>query len=158
MNTILPFDKIENFTFNARPVDVPADLRTERKIAQILLVLDKSSYRGKSSILKLQLFNWAFTTEEAMERLKRYILLNEQFYRPDVIHLDPAVNRAIRFAKAEGLVGFDGSGKVVISDQGKFLVNVIDNNEVMEREKANLKELGKKITEAKIEAIIQDLF
>ncbi len=156
---IIPFEQIKEYTFKERPVAVPADLRKDRKTAQILMVLDKCSIRAKASMLKLQLFNWAFSSEDSMSRLKRYILLNEQIYRPDMIHLDPAINRAVRFARAEDLVGFDNKGKLVLSSLGKLLVDVIDNDDsLMRQEKNDLKELGKKVTEAKINTIIQELF
>lgn len=159
IDDLLPFEEIESITFTRKPVPVPPDLRFERKVALMALVLQNNSYRSKASVLKLQLFNWAFSSSEHMKRLRRFMIDGEKEYRPDILHLDPALNYAVDFAVAEGLVQLDKNGKIELTAKGDDLATEIrDHPDVLSAEKEDLETIGRSISESKIRALIEELF
>jgi hypothetical protein len=159
LDDLLPLGDIETVTFIRRPVPIPPDLRFERKVALMAFLLRYNSYRNKASVLKLQLFNWAFSSSDHMIRLRRFILDDDEGYRPDILHLDPALNYAIDFALAEGLVKLDKSGKIELTAKGKLLAEEVrDDPKVLSAEKDELEGIGKKVSENKIRSLVEELF
>jgi hypothetical protein len=145
---LLPFSKIQRLTYTERPVSLPAELRPLWKISCILLVLKLNCVREKSSLSKLQLFNWGMSSPDNMKNLVDFGTSRDRKSLPDVIPLDPSINRAVALAVADGLVELDKSGRVMLSNKGNTLVHWILNDEdIFRTEKEVLAMIGKSITE-----------
>ncbi len=52
------------FRFKRKPMPIAAELRPDWKMATLLLILDVSSYAGKSSLKRLHLLNWAIRSPQ----------------------------------------------------------------------------------------------
>jgi hypothetical protein len=146
---LLPFAKITKLTFRERPISIPAELRPMWKITCMLLVLKLNCYGEKSSLSKLQLFNWGMFSESAMNRLITYSREKSDGALPDVVPLDPSLNRAIALALGDGLVVLDKAGKIKLSEKGNTLVHwILDDPDVLHHEKEVLAMIGKSIPES----------
>ena len=155
----LPFEAITGFSFVRQPISVPPDLRSFRKITQLLLVLKLCSYGGRASSLKLQLFNWALGSADSMSRLRDFVETSQREIRMDILHLDPAVNRAIEYAVAAGYMDVENNGKVKIASKGKALIDrVLADDTLLSQERSYLTEVGRRVTEQKLKQTIEGLF
>lgn len=148
-------DLIENYgiVFNAKPDAVPYNYRISYKVSQICLILHKSCW-GKSgcSPVKLHMISFALSSRAIMERLINFT--RSDYALPPIIRFDPAVNRAVSFAVADGLIFQAINGKYVLTDKGKMLVSEIEkDSEVLVVEKHDLSILSKKLTDEKIKQL-----
>lgn len=148
-------DLIDNYgiVFDAKPNAVPYNYRISYKVSQICLILDKSCW-GKSgcSPVKLHMISFALSSREIMERLISFT--QSDYSPPPIVRFDPAVNRAVSFAIADGLIFQAANGKYVLTDKGKRLVSEIEKDyEVLVVEKQDLTTLSKKLTDEKIKSL-----
>ena len=137
--------------FNVRPAPVLPEHRRMYKISQILLILELSSWGGKSTLPRLQLFNWALKSHDRQERLAtaaKVKILNIQAWG-----FDPALSIALRFAVAEILINSVPTG-YQITDRGKlFVMDIEKDPDLLPQEKEMLMRIGKGVTEAMVEAV-----
>lgn len=137
--------------FNVRPAPVLPEHRRMYKISQILLILELSSRGGKSTLPRLQLFNWALKSRDRQERLvtaAKIQSLNVQAWG-----FDPALSIALRFAVAETLIHSVPTG-YQITDRGKLFVEDIEKDpNLLSQEKEALRRIGKGITETMVDAV-----
>jgi len=146
-----PFELIKRFSFKREPVSLPAELRPMYKIALILLFLRLNCSASTSTILKIQFLNWVLKTEELKEKFIQQTTGKETKYLLKVVHLDPAVNRAVQYAFAEKLISYEKTGKIKLTDLGiKIVDEIILNDDLFVNEKHYLKKLGKTISEVQI--------
>lgn len=148
-------DLIKNYgiVFDAKPDAVPYNYRISYKVSQICLILEKSCW-GKSgcSPVKLHMISFALSSKEIMERLIDFT--KSDYTSPPIVRFDPAVNRAVSFAIADGLIFQAANGKYVLTDKGKLLVSEIEKDpEVLAAEKQDLATLSKKLTDEKIKRL-----
>lgn len=148
-------DLIDNYgiIFDAKPDAVPYNYRISYKVSQICLILYKSCW-GKSgcSPVKLHMIAFALSSRETMERLIDFT--QSECALPPIVRFDPAVNRAVSFAIADGLIIQSANGKYVLTDKGRRLVTEIEkDSEVLVVEKRDLTSLSKKLTEEKIKRL-----
>lgn len=139
--------------FDAKPDAVPYNYRISYKVSQICLILDKSC-RGKSgcSPVKLHMISFALSSKTIMERL--IVFAQRESALPPIVRFDPAVNRAVSFAIADGLIFQASNGKYVLTDKGRMLVSEIEkDSELLVVEKQELKTLSKKLTDEKIKRL-----
>lgn len=138
---------MSSIRFTIKPVPVIVEHRPLYKISQLLLVLHISSRGGKSSLARLQLFNWALKTAERSEILVRAAITEKL----DVSGwgFDPAVPIALRFAIAERLVE-DVSSGYKITTTGETFVKVVIKEGHLEKDKDLLSRVSKKITESMV--------
>ena len=137
-------------SFHRRPMPIFAEYRPLYKIAQILLVLSLSSRSGKSSLIRLQLFNWAIKDSE-----RQKLLINSVENRSleiSVWGLDPSLNSAVQFALAERLVERCSIG-ISLTDLGKKYIEELVKKEVLKEDVEFLNALGKGITESMISRV-----
>jgi hypothetical protein len=133
--------------FTIKPAPVLAEHRPLYKIAQLLLVLVISSRGGKSSLARLQLFNWALKKRERSDALKegadtgKLAMTGWGF--------DPAVPIALRYAIADGLVEDVSTGYVVTSGGEEFARAAIAAG-LFESEQEVLKNVAKSVTETMV--------
>ena len=72
-----------------------------------------------------------------------------------LVRFDPAVNRALMIAISEGLITQQQDGKVKLSPTGRLYVSKIMNeDDLMVREKSHLNAISAKITEKRISEIM----
>jgi hypothetical protein len=134
--------------FTSRPTPVLAEHRPIYRIAQCLLIIDICGRAQKCSLLKLHLINWALKSESRILALKAAIL-NKKLSIP-VWGFDPALATALQIATEEGLLVTDDTG-ILISDAGvEFLAKIMDDPSSLAKEKTQLRQLGKKITEGMV--------
>lgn len=142
---------MSKLAFNVRPAPVLPEHRRMYKISQILLILELSSRGGKSTLPRLQLFNWALKSRNRQERLAtaaKLKSLNVQAWG-----FDPALAIALRFAVAELLVCGVPTG-YQITERGKLFVEGIEKDpELLPQEKDVLRRIGKGVTEGMVDAV-----
>lgn len=136
--------------FERRPSPVLAEHRPMYKIGQILLILHLASRGGKSSLPRLQLFNWAMKSTKRQKLLA--LAVGKKVLQVPAWGFDPALAIAVRLAIAEGLV-FEKPTGYVISHAGELFVNeILKDAELFGRERSFLNSIGKGLTEAMVEA------
>ena len=136
--------------FERRPSPVLADHRPMYKIGQILLILAIASRGGKSSLPRLQLFNWALKSSERHVELIKAV--NEKQLQIPAWGFDPALAIAVRIAIAEGLVAENSTG-YEITVAGQFLKSeILKDIDLFGPERAFLSAVGKGLTEGMVDA------
>jgi predicted nucleic acid binding AN1-type Zn finger protein len=150
-----PFESIKGFTFKTEPMALPAELRPMHKIGLILLFLRLNSAASTSSILKIQFLNWVLKTEDMKAQLINGTDGKEATYLLKVVHLDPAVNRAVQYAIAENLIALQKTGKIKLTDSGINIADkIIINQDLFLNEKEYLKKLGKRVSDVQIKNVL----
>ncbi len=124
-----------------------ADYRPLYRMAKFLLVLYLSSRGGKSSIIRLQLFNWVLKDDLRRKMLSK--AADDGSLDISVWGLDPSLNSAIQFSLAEGLVERCSNG-VSLTDLGKSYIKDLIDREIFKDDVEFLKEIGKDITETMV--------
>ena len=136
--------------FERRPSPVLAEHRPMYKIGLVLLVLCLASRGGKSSLPRLQLFNWAMKSATRQKQL--LLAVGEKVLQVPAWGFDPALAIAVRFAIAEGLIIENTTG-YEISEAGEFFVNkILKDTDLFGRERSFLSAVGKGLTEGMVEA------
>jgi hypothetical protein len=121
------------------------------KISQILLILEISSRGGKSTLPRLQLFNWALKSRDRHERLAT--AAKTQSLNLQAWGFDPALAIALRFAVAEILINSVPTG-YQISDRGRLFVGDIEKDpDLLLQEKEILRRIGKGVTEGMVDTV-----
>ncbi len=139
--------------FRRRPISIPGDLRPVWRIGLIVILLSRCCRGGKTSLARLHVLSWASRTEQARASLRAALGGTKS---PDslVVRFEPALNRAVDFARGEGLVRRVDGNKIELTDAGRALVKEIDDDkEAFAAEKAFAAELGFKVTEKIIDHI-----
>ena len=141
------------FKFEQRPVPILADLRPTWRIALLLLMLFHS--RGKkASLQKLHVLSWALQSRQTRNLVCQYARggIGGDHIIPRV---EPSLNRAIDYARGEGLVLIAGGKNVVLTESGTAIACQIDEApQCMESEKDFLREVGSFATEQNIEKLL----
>ncbi len=140
-------------TFAKKPIPLPAEYRPMYQIAIIVMVLKYCCRGCTSGLQKLHLFSWCLYSEKNMTALK-YLIDNN--YKTQMPHwaIDPAVNRAIGFAIADGLCELTSNKKYRISTKGlDFVTKIEADAELFVKEKFFLSYIGKQITDEIIDKI-----
>lgn len=138
--------------FDSKPDAVPYNYRISYKIAQICLIIFKScSSRSGCSLVKIHIIANALNTKDSMKQLEDFVNEKLSFM---IVRFDPAINRAIKYAIADGLILQLKNGTFKLSEKGKKLVGQIDKEKLLEKEKLFLKLLGTRLTNEKIESLM----
>lgn len=142
---------LSSLRFERKPSPVLAEHRPLYKIGQILLTLHLASRAGRSKLLRLQLFNWALKSKDRQGQLIRGAASKE--LKISAWGFDPALAIALRFAVAEGLVR-EAPPSYEITEAGEsFVMEILKDPELFTDEVPFLRELGKGITEAMVDAV-----
>ena len=121
-----------------------AEYRPLFKISQILLILFLNSRGGKSSLIRMQLFNWSLKDPLRVKVLT--IAANSGVLNLNVWGMDPSLNSAIQFGMAEGLIERNSNG-ISITEAGRKYVGAILKDEEFKGIYSVLIDIGKSITE-----------
>lgn len=141
------------FLFRQRPVAVPGDLRPTWRMGLLVQLLYRCCRQHRSSLTRLHVLNWAVRTDGNRQALIELIAKGLSPHSL-VVRFDPAFNRAMDFALAEGLVRrFDGS-RIELTLHGVSLAQEISENEdVYGPEKAFIDDIRQRVTEALVDSI-----
>lgn len=136
--------------FERKAMPVIPEHRPMYKICQVLLILNISSTGGKSSLIRLHLFNWALK-----DKTREKMLISSSKSGAisfGVWGIDPVLNMAINFGVAEDLISTVSTG-FQISKAGKdFLTN--GNIQALFKDDAEtLTLIGKSITEKMVKDV-----
>lgn len=138
--------------FNVRPSSVLPDHRPLFKITQLLLVLLLASRGRKSSLVRLQLFNWVLKDDARREKLIRAAKSQEIDF--PAWGLDPTVQTAMSLAAADGLI--DATAKaVVLTDKGSSFCQRALDEQLYDDDAAFLRGLKTSITEKMVDSIVE---
>ena len=152
MRTIdFPFQAIDTLTFSPRPQPLPASLRPIYRIALIALVLKTNCHSNTASLLKLQFFNWLLKSSSLQELIEDR-LTHQSVFTLELIHLDPMVNLALRYAFAENLISVTNNSKYKLTEKGNEFADRIlqDEQSVLDGEREFLLRIGKRVSEVSL--------
>jgi hypothetical protein len=141
------------FTFKRRPVSLPGDLRPDWRIAVLVLILRKCSHAGQSSLRRLHVLNWAIRSANSREAFLRRL---DGQSAPDevLVRYDPALNRAIDFARGLGLVIRVSGNRVRLTFAGAGLADVIaEQSDLLAGERVFLEKVRGRVTETAIDKL-----
>lgn len=142
------------YIFQRRPYSLPADLRPDWRIAMILLILSICCKGQRSNIKRLRIMNWACGTPETRHNFNKFL---DGRISPDQIiaRYEPWFAKAMALAEGEDLVIRKGSS-VSLTPRGMEIVNDISaTNDLFKIEIEFLKSIGKKVTEKKIDELLE---
>lgn len=152
MSTIdFPFQSINALTFNPRPQPLPASLRPLYRIALIVLVLKTNCQGNTASLLKIQFFNWLLKSSSLQEIIENR-LTQHSVFTLELIHLDPMVNLALRYAFADNLISITNNSKYILTEKGnEFAERILQDDESILAEVRDLLiRIGKRVSEVKL--------
>ena len=136
--------------FERRPSPVLAEHRPMYKIGQVLLILSLASRGGRSSLPRLQLFNWAMKSAKRQQQL--ILAVGEKVLQVPAWGFDPALAIAVRLAIAEDLVAENSTGYVISTAGELFVKEILKDTDLFGRERSFLSAVGKGLTEGRVEA------
>ena len=143
------------FFFRDRPAAVPGDLRPEWRIAVLLLLLRKCCRENRSSFGRLHVLNWAARSEDGHSELLEIIAGAAD---PDTItvRIEPALNRAVEYARGENLVEIVRGDRVQLSERGVSLADdIAGTGEIFLSEKRFIAAIGRRLTEDTVNRILK---
>ncbi|MPY19077.1 hypothetical protein [Paenibacillus glucanolyticus] len=143
------------FTFQKRPVAIPADLRVDWRIGTLVLILYISCRNSRATLMKLHVMNWAIRNNQGREL---FLQLCAGEIGPDniIVRFEPWLNRAVDIALAEGLIQRINGDRVELSSSGAIMAKeILKKQECFVQEKEFLHTLRKSISEAKLKNIIE---
>ncbi len=139
--------------FNAKPDAVPYNYRISYKVSQLCLIMRICGRGNVCSLVKIHMISFALISQDNMSKLVDYA--DGVNYSP-IVRFDPAVNRALSFAIAYGFVEQQRTGKYKLTDRGERLAEQIKIvGDLMVPEIKNLNTLAKKLTEGKIDSLLE---
>jgi len=146
-----PFNSIEEFTFESKAQPVSASLRPIYRIALICFVLKNNCRANTASLFKLQFFNWLIKSPVLQQNILKDAGL-EKVFTLDLIHLDPMVNLALRYAFADDLVTITRNAKYKLTEKGLSFADRIqrEGSAVLTSEKGVLLKIGKQVSEVQL--------
>ena len=142
-----------DFTATTRPEPIPGDLRVGWGQSLLLLVL--SSSRGMRCSLQKVHFLAHLSRTKASRTKTREVLTRKRSSTELAIRIEPWVNRAAAFCRANGLIEARDSKALVLTDAGKTAVKEIRAAGLLIEETAFLDEVGKLATEQVVDSIMK---
>ena len=138
---------MSSLRFTIKPAPVFPEHRPLYKIAQLVLILQVSSRGSKSSLARLQLFNWALKRKDRGQVLAA--AADSGQLSVTGWGFDPAVPIALRFAIADGLID-DVSTGYSLTTVGESFARAVTSAGLMADDLALLQQIAKKITEGMV--------
>jgi hypothetical protein len=159
----------EPFRFRERPAPISPDLRPLRRVALLLLMLEKCQ-GGKASHEQLHVLNWALRDTESQRALLEFLKGDTHPNKP-IIRFDPTLDRATLFAEAEGFVTMELVGtkdgeridgqwpgyRVKLLELGKQMTKELSTMaDCFKPERAFLSQLNGKFTQEKVRSLFNN--
>jgi hypothetical protein len=141
------------FTVTERPAPIPGDLRVGWGQSLLLLVL--ASSRGARCSLQKVHFLAHLSRTERSRRETREVLAQKRSPAELSVRIEPWVNRAAAFGKANGLVDAKNGKTLALTPAGKAAVSAIRAAGILAEETAFLDEIGRFATEQVVDNILK---
>ena len=144
--------KYTDIVFDAKPDAVPYNYRISYKVTQLCLIMRLCGRGDVCSLVKLHMISYALISQNKMKEL---IEFTEGTGNTPIVRFDPAVNRALTYAIAYGLIEQQQNAKYKLTDLGRQLAEQIKlAGDLMVIEINDLNTLAKKLTETKVNEIV----
>lgn len=141
-----------DIVFDAKPDAVPYNYRISYKVTQLCLIMRICGRGDVCSLIKLHMISFALISQENMRKLLEF---TDGTGTTPIVRFDPSVNRALTYAIAYGLVEQQQNAKYKLTERGHQLAEQIKiAGDLMVIEINNLNLLTKKLTEAKVNKIV----
>lgn len=139
--------------FDAKPDAVPYKYRISYKMGQLCMIL--SICGGSScSFLKIQIISNALNDKKNEKELLEFCENNNLLFAA-AIRFDPAVNRVLGYALADGFVKQLVKGTYKLTEKGKkFVKRIRSDKELMTNEIKFLEKIGNRLSEDKISELM----
>ena len=142
--------------FIKRPIALPSNYRFFYQLSILLLILELCCAKNSgASTLKFQLMAWALRDTEGCDSLMKITKLKNAKHNFNFWALDPALNRAIEFALADGFLTLKNE-KIVSAPKGDALLSNILGTDVFIHEKEILRKFGKSVTESFVNTVLKN--
>ena len=141
-----------DIVFNAKPDAVPYNYRISYKVTQLCLIMRICGRGDVCSLIKPHMISFALISQENMRKLVDFA---DGIGSAPIVRFDPSVHRALTYAIGYGLIKRQQNAKYKLTDRGKQLaeqIKVVGDLMVIEIGDLNL--LAKKLTERKVEEIV----
>lgn len=152
----LELPKSRQFSFTARPVPIPGDLRIGWRVSLIVMMLGVSR-SNRASLAKLYVLNHAARSSVARAQLER-ILAGDEPALYWHMRVEPAFARAVNFVVGEGFAEWVETSQRVglqLTARGLVAWKLLDDDEaVLAEEKAFLKRSGRQTTEVFVSRLL----
>lgn len=143
----------EDIVFDAKPDAVPYNYRISYKVTQLCLIMRLCGRGDVCSLIKLHMISYALISQDNMKKLVEF---SEGTGCTPLVRFDPAVNRALTYAIAYGLIEQQQTAKYKLTERGKQLAEQTKvSGDLMIVEINDLNTLAKKLTEAKVNEIVE---
>lgn len=141
-----------DIVFDAKLDAVPYNYRISYKVTQLCLIMRICGRGDVCSLIKLHMISFALISRGNMMRLVDFV---EGTGSTPIVRFDPAVNRALTYAIAYGLIERQQSAKYKLTNRGQRLAEqIMIVGDLMAVEISDLKMLAKKLTETKVNEIV----
>ena len=138
--------------FDAKPDAVPYNYRISYKVTQLCLIMRICGRGDICSLMKLHMISFALISQNNMRNLIEFA---DGIGSAPIVRFDPSVNRALTYAIGYGLIEQQQNSKFKLTDRGKKLAEQIKAvGDLMVAEITDLNSLAKKLTERKVEEIV----
>ncbi len=142
-----------DIVFNAKPDAVPYNCRISYKVSQLCLIMRLCGRGDVCSLVKLHMISYALISRKNMKQLIEFA---EGTGSMPIVRFDPSVNKALMYAIAYGLVEQQQTAKYKLTNRGHQLAEQIKlAGDLMVIEIDNLNTLAKKLTETKVNEIVE---
>lgn len=108
-----------------------------------------------ASTLKLQLLAWTLRDDVGLQSLLKATKVKGRKYDFNFWALDPALNRAIEFALADGFLILKNE-RFIQSPKGEVLLSYVLEQDVFIYEKEILRQFGKSVTESFVKTVLKN--
>lgn len=141
-----------DIVFNAKPDAVPFNCRISYKVTQLCMILHLCGRADTCSLVKLHMISHALISKDNMNRL---IDFSSSKGAIPIVRFDPAVNKAVMFAIGYGFILQLKNGSYKLTESGRnFAERVLLAGDLMTSEIAEMRRIGKRLTEAQIQEIV----
>ena len=141
-----------DIVFDAKPDAVPYNCRISYKVTQLCLIMRICGRGDVCSLIKLHMISFALISRENMRSLVEFA---DGIGNAPIVRFDPSVNQALTYAIGYGLIKRQQNAKFKLTDRGRRLAEQIKAvGDLMAVEISDLNLLSKKLTESKIEEIV----
>lgn len=142
----------KKIVFDAKPDAVPYNYRISYKVTQLCLIMRICGRDDVCSLVKLHMISFALIAPDNMRKLVEIVDENDNI---PLVRFDPAVNRALTYAIGYGLIEQQANGKYKLTCSGKQLAEHVKAvGDLMVTEIMSLNLLAKKLTEKKVEEVV----
>lgn len=142
-----------DFSVTARPEPIPGDLRVGW--GQSLLIMVLASARGQRCSIQKVHFLAHLSRTSSLRADTRAVLSRRRDPVDLAVRIEPWVNRAAAFAKANGLVEVRDGKALALSEAGRVAAKAIRREGLLAEETAFLDEVGKLVTEQVVDRIMK---